>query len=132
LSPAECIASLDRAIAEDGEDIVIRRVTGTGSNTSNADVTVRAKVMPFRPIETIGTIQQSDSNVIFSPSEILRAQWPGAQLVPPAAPSFLPDPRIPKANTDKAIIQGKVRNITFVKPIYVDGMWARCEMTVAG
>lgn len=122
------IARLDRSLAKNGEWITLRRVVGT-TNSINIDVKCRAFVRAFRPEELIGTISQTDSQVILSPTQIDEAQWPGGQ--PVSSSAFVPDPRIPKIN-DKCLIQGRVRNITFSKPILVDGELARIELTVAG
>lgn len=123
------IEDLDADLAAAGEDIVIRRLVGTGSNPINVDVRVRAVVRAFRPEELVGTISQTDSMVILSPTEITEAQWPGGQPIG-SAPATV-DPRIPKIG-DKAIIQGKPRKISFVKPFIEGGELVRIELTVAG
>ena len=126
---SDYVASLDEALAYAGEDIILRRIVGTGNATVVVDVTVRASVRAFRPDELVGTIVQSDSQVIISPTQIIAAQWPGGQPVSGAIHQA--DPRVPKIG-DKAIIQGRIRNITFVKPILVAGELVRIELTVAG
>lgn len=123
------VAALDEALREAGEDIILRRVVGTGASAVNVDVTVRASVRAFAPDELVGTISQSDSMVIISPTQIVAAQWPGGQPVSGAIHQA--DPRVPKIG-DKAIIQGRIRNIAFVKPIVVAGELVRIELTVAG
>jgi hypothetical protein len=108
-------AALDRALARAGEPIVLRRVVGTNPQTW-FDVTCQASVRGYRPEQLIGGITQTDSFVILSPTQILDAQWAGG---------------IPKVN-DKAIVQGRVRNVEFVAPIYVGGELVRIEMRVRG
>lgn len=126
---SDYVASLDEALAYAGEDVILRRTVGAGAAAVNVDVLVRASVRAFRPDELVGTISQSDSMVIISPTQIATAQWPGGQPVSGAIHQA--DPRVPKIG-DKAIIQGRIRNITFVKPILVAGELVRVEMTVAG
>lgn len=128
MSPQEAIAALDRALSEAGEYIVLRRMVGTGQNIANVDATVRAFVRSVKPEEIVGTISQGDLNVILSPTDIDAAQWPGGL---PDVPGLKPDARIPRIN-DKAVIQGKVRNISFAKPIVMDGDLVRIELTVSG
>lgn len=126
---SDYITALDDALATTGEDIVLRHTVGTGAAAVNVDVLVRASVRAFAPDELVGTISQSDSMVIMSPTQIIAAQWPGGQPVSTAIHQA--DPRVPKIG-DKAIIQGRIRNVTFVKPIVVSGELVRIEMTVAG
>jgi hypothetical protein len=123
------VSALDRALARAGEDIIIRRVVGTLPNTVNIDVNVRALVRSYSPEELVGGITQTDSLVIISPSEIDRAQWPGGQAATMAP--FNPDTRLPKKG-DKAIIQGRLRNIEVVDPFLVQGELVRIEMRVLG
>lgn len=119
------IAALDRALARAGELIVLRRMTGTTPQTW-FDVKCRALVRGYKPEELIGSITQTDSLVILSPTEIDRAQWPGG-----VAPTTTTDPRIPKKG-DKAVIRGATRNVEAVGPIYVRGELVRIEMRVIG
>lgn len=123
------VRALDDALRDVGEDVVIRRMVGTGNAAAYVDVAVRAVVRAFAPNELVGTISQTDSLVILSPTQITEAQWPGG--LPVSASPYVPDPRVPRIN-DRAIIQGKVRTISFVKPILEDGELVRIELTVAG
>lgn len=126
---SDYVAALDGALADAGEDIILRRTVGTGAAAANVDVTVRASVRAFAPDELVGAILQSDSMAIISPTQIIAAQWPGGQ--PTSAAIHRADPRVPKVG-DKAIIQGRIRNVTFVEPILVAGELVRIELTVAG
>ncbi|MER9056425.1 hypothetical protein [Mesorhizobium sp. M0910] len=123
------VAALDAALARAGEDITLRRKAGTGANQVNIDVTCRAAVRGVSANEIVGTVTQTSSKVILSPTQILAAQWPGG--LPVSTVTERTDPRIPRAN-DFAVIKGKQRQILFVSPIFVGGEWARCEMTVEG
>lgn len=92
---------------------MLRRIVGTHPQTW-FDVTCQASVRGYPLEQLIGGITQTDSFVILSPTQI--AQWVGG---------------VPRVN-DKAIIQGRVRNVQFVNPIYVGGELVRIEMRVLG
>lgn len=130
LSPARLIADLDAALSRRGEDVVIRRSVGTGASIVNTDVNVRGRVMPVAPNELVGTVSQTDLKVILSPTQIDAAQWPGG--VPYSTSRYQVDPRVPKIG-DKAILQGKPRDIKFAKPITDGGgTLVRIELIVTG
>lgn len=123
------IADLDRALAQDGEDIILRRVVGTTNQAFN-DVTCRAFVRGYAANELVGGITQQDSKVILSPTQINRVQWPGGQ-----PPSVTDDPRIPsKTRGDKCKIVnvGKWRNVETGAGIYISDTLVRIEMRVLG
>jgi hypothetical protein len=128
ITPEELIADLDGSLGRRGENIILRRRDATDSPAVNIDVTVRARVMAFAPNELVGTISQTDSRVILSPTQIIAAGWPTGGS---ASVGYEPDTRLPKTG-DKAIIQGRPRTISFVKPIYDGGTLVRIELTVAG
>jgi hypothetical protein len=95
------IAELDKSLAEDGEDIILRRVVGSSPTTQQfIDVTCRAFVRGYAAEDLIASITQRQRRVILSPTQINRAQWPGGQAL-----SVVNDPRIPSKNRgDKCII----------------------------
>jgi hypothetical protein len=127
------LAALDEALEIAGEDVIIRRIYGQAPRTNNVDVTVRAAVRTFQPSELLGGIAQTDSKVIVSPTDITAAQWPGGEMPSPT----VADPTIPKI-TDRIVIQGRVRTIAVVQPIYMEdestGLreLVRIEMRVLG
>lgn len=120
MSAAEEIASLDAALAEDGEDVILRRVTSGVNN----DITVRAFVRGVSPEQLAAGVKQDNSNVIVSPSEIIEFGWPGTV-------SDVSDVRVPTTN-DKMVIAGRPRQIEFVAPIYVGGELVRMDIRVIG
>lgn len=130
MSAAQEIADLDRALALDGEDIVLRRVKGTTLATQqNVDVTCRAFVRGFAPNELVGAITQQDSRVVLSPTQIDAADWPADE----ADSTSLIDPRIPRKNRgDKCIIQGRLCSVEAAKGIWIDDTLIRIDMTVRG
>ena len=90
------------ALERKGEDVTIRRIYGQSPRTNFVDVTVRAAVRTYQPVELVGGINQTDSKVIVSPVDILNSGWPGGELPGPT----VADPRLPRI-TDRIIIQGR-------------------------
>lgn len=123
LSPERIIADLDAALLASGEDVVLRRKAPAG----NADVGCRARVRGVNAQRVVGTITQNDLSVVISPSEITANGWPGAD---PPSPGAV-DPRLPRAN-DFMVVKGRERQVKFSDPIYVAGIWVRCNLVVAG
>lgn len=122
------LAALDRALARKGEIIILRRNFGTTPSTT-VDVELRAFVRGYAPQELVGGISQTDSLIVTSPTEITRAQWPGGQT--PTSGLFVSDPRLPKKN-DRVIVQGRLRNVETVGPIFIGDELVRIEMRVLG
>jgi hypothetical protein len=104
MSAAETIARLDAALARTGEDIVVKR----GAST----VACRASVRGLRPEEVVGTATLADLSVVISPTGF------GSY-------------GLPRVN-DKCVVKSKERQVKFVDPIYVAGVWVRCNLVVAG
>lgn len=129
---SDLISALDNALAGvGGEDFILRRVIGSGSNVTNIDVKCRGRIDGMSVTEIAAGMKATDLNVIFSPTQINNAQWPGGTI--PIPPPFNVDPRIPRENgADKAIIRGKLCQISFVKPFQPGGELSRIEMRVAG
>jgi hypothetical protein len=127
MSPEFVIGKLDDALAKAGEDIVLRRIYGQAPRTNYVDVTVRATVRSFSPEELVGGINQTDSKVIISPTDIANAGWPGGEI----ESTTVVNPSLPRIN-DFAIINGRKRAIQVVDPIYVQDELVRVEMRVLG
>lgn len=125
MTPEAAIASLDKQLAEHGEDCTLRRKDG--NPLTDKDVTVRASVRGLRGDEIVGTATQVFSKAVISMTQILAAEWPAGHVVAPAAV----DPRIPRPN-DFLIVKGKVRQIMFADPIAINGVVVRVNLTVAG
>lgn len=124
MTPASALASLDRQLASHGEDVVLQRVTGS-NNQVTFSVTVRAMVRAISAEELAAGIAQTDSVVILSPTQIAAAQWPG-----PSAPP-VGDARLPRKG-DRVVVQGRLRNVDLVKPIYLGSALVRIELRVLG
>lgn len=73
------IAALDRALARDGETVLLRRRIGTGS--TYVEITLNARLDGYRSESLIGAVKQTHSAFVFSPTEINAAvaagTWPG-------------------------------------------------------
>lgn len=73
MSPDECIAGLDAAVADDGEDVVLQRPAApTTPDVFSIIAPCRANVTYFPGITGIG-----QSTVIMSPTGLIAAGWPG-------------------------------------------------------
>jgi hypothetical protein len=110
------IADLDEAVAEAGQDITLRRVTGT-SQQASFEVKIRAAVRGYRPNEIVNGsgIIQGDRKVIMSPTEMLDRKWPW-----------------PPKNGDKAVINGSTVAVQSVNQVVVGGELVRIELQVRG
>lgn len=112
MTPASCIAALDRALAANGEDIVLRRMTHVGTISTPSDRPgIRAHVRGYRPDELVGNIAQGDRQVILSPSGL------GGDL--------------PKQG-DSVVLDGRGCRIEAAAMIRVGGVVVRIELQVKG
>jgi hypothetical protein len=125
MSALSHISALDRGLAARGEDVVLRRIGGSGATATSVDVTCRAVVRGYRPEELVGGIAQGDSQVILSPSEIRSSGWPDPDGSPSGSASL---PR----KGDKLIVQGRMRTIEAAAPIQVAGELVRIDLQVRG
>lgn len=72
----EQLKAMYRRQVENGEVVVVRRVTGSGVNRPFFDAPARAKVADYRIEELAGTIAQGDRKVILLAEDLGAAQWP--------------------------------------------------------
>lgn len=121
-------SDLDQFLAADGQDVILRRITGT-TNQIVVDCPCRAFVRGYQPKELAGGIIQGDTHVILSATDINRAQWPGGEAV--TNPPGINDPRVPRTG-DRIIIEGRARGVIFADPVYVDGELHRINVQVRG
>jgi hypothetical protein len=128
-TPSGAIARLDAALAQHGEDIILRRTVRRSGVDVVVDVACRAFVRAVSAQEIVGSIKATDVNVVISPTEILAAGWPGQDDVTPAGLNA--DQHHPRI-TDTAIVQGKPRQVRLSKPILMGGTWVRCDMVAGG
>ena len=124
------ISELDKSLAEDGEDIILRRVVGS-TNQVFVDVKCRAFVRGYEAKDLIAGLIQRQRKVIISPTQINRAQWPGGQ--PISTVQFESDPRIPNKNRgDKCIIAGGTCAVETGAGIQIGETLIRIDMRVLG
>lgn len=134
--PHPAIAALDNALGAvgssdgAGEDMILRRPVGTGTNQRYATVTVRARVTAITDKEISAGISQADLNFIMSPTQINEKQWPGG--VPVQIGQFAQDPRIPVAQKDQVICRGRMRTIAFADPVFVGNELVRINGRMTG
>lgn len=113
MTPAQAIAALDRQIARHGQAVSLRK-NGAAADGS-ADATVRAFVRGYRPEELAGGVQQTDSQVVLSPSALAGTVFAaGAKRL------------------DKILIDGRLRNIEGANPVRINGVIVRHELWVRG
>lgn len=73
-----------------GEEILMRRYTGTGSNRPRFDVAVAARVVDYMPNELVGDIKQGDRRLIVLAEDLVARQYP-----------------MPVKRTDRVVVRGK-------------------------
>lgn len=129
---SDLISALDNALASYGEDVILRRVIGTGVNVSNIDVKCRARVDAASVQEVVAGIPATDLNIIMSPTQINDAQWPGGSV--PQIPPFNVDQRVPRVNgPDKVLLRGAApRTVAFSDPKFINGELVRINLRVTG
>lgn len=129
---SDLIAALDNALAGHGEDVILRRVVGTGANIANIDVVCRARVDAASTEQIVAGILATDLNIIMSPTQINNAQWPGGSV--PQIPPFNVDQRVPRINgPDKVLLRGAApRTVTFCDPKFINGELVRINLRVTG
>jgi hypothetical protein len=106
-TPAGMISRLDASLAKHGQDVTLRK-----TNSTDGQVTVRARVRFYKPDEIAGIIQQGDSKVILSPTGL------GEFGVPP--------------QNGFVVVNGSPRRIILPNPMYVDATLVRIELQVRG
>lgn len=124
MTPARTIATLDRMLTASGEEITLRR----GTVAPFTDLAVRASVRHYDGQELTGGIVAGDAKVVISPTGLDATAWVNAAGAA-GTPPFNPDRRIPRVG-DRAIIAGRNRRIEFSKPVLVDGVLVRVDLTV--
>ena len=129
MTPAQNIASRDRNLARNGEDVILTRNTiGPNSVQIPVSVKVRAKVSGYQPQELIAGsgIVQGDVKIIISPTQIDAAQWPGTVPTNPKG-----DPRIPIAG-DTFMVAGRTLTVKAAIPRRIDDVLVRMECQARG
>lgn len=86
-----------RRLIVSGEEIKLRRYTGTGASRTFAEYSLRAKVADYMPHELVGSIQQGDRNIIALAEDVFASQFP-----------------VPITNADEVVVRGKPMRIKSV------------------
>lgn len=123
MTPAEMISSLDRALAQYGEDVTLRRSTWVEGVATHMDAGIRAKVTGYLPDELVGGIVQGDRKVILSPTGIAAEAWPAADATV--------DERMPQVG-DVVISAGRAYRVMAPNPLRAGGEVVRIELQVRG
>lgn len=128
---SDLVAALDNALAQYGEDIILRRIVGSGANATNIDVACKARVDVVTTQEALAGVPATDLNVIFTPTQINNEQWPGGGI--PLVAPYDVDQRIPRVGgSDNMIVRHMLRRITFVDAKVINGELVRINARVAG
>jgi hypothetical protein len=115
------VDALNRALKRSGQTVILRRTNGTTSPTY-VDVTLQAVVRGYQPQELVAGISQEDALVIFGPTEITNAGWPGTGT-----------DMVPSENLkDLIIINGVKRKVASANGIFVQNVLVRIEARVLG
>ena len=114
MTPEQVIAALDRQLAKHGEPVTVIHFTALSGNPrpSVKAENIKAFVRPVKAEELAGSIDQTASNVVLSPTDV------GALL--------------PLKKGDKIVIQERERNIELPKPILLNGVVVRINLVVLG
>lgn len=101
-------------INEIGEDIIVRRFTGSGNPRPKTDITTRARIVGYQPAQLIGPIVSGDRKVIALVDSL--------------------EALLPITTTDKLVIRGKEVVIKAVddNTRRVGGVLIALEMQVGG
>lgn len=127
---SDLIDALDGALSKIGENMILRRPFGMGSNVQFVSVTCRARISAVTETQIAAGITQTELNFVISPTQINNAQWPGGHVE--QLPPFDIDQRVPRASVDQVIARGKVRKVTFVDPAFVNGELVRINGRIEG
>lgn len=97
MTPEQLKADYRMMLDNTGEDIIVRRYTGTGTNRPKIDVPVRARVTGFAPRELTGTIQQGDRFIVLLAEDV----------TVPTTDSPPQTLTLPLSASDKVVVRGK-------------------------
>jgi hypothetical protein len=107
-----------------GEDIVVRRYTGTGTNRPKIDVHCSARVVGYAPSELTGVIQQGDRFIILMADDVT---VPNTDSPPQSL-------TLPLLSSDKVVVRGKELQIISADDSSrrVDGVLVAIEIQARG
>ena len=97
MTPQTARATYRRMLNSVGENITMRRYTGTGASRPHTDATVVARVTDYMPEQLVGAVQQGDRNLIVLAEDLAASGWP-----------------VPPLKNDKVVVRGKELNVEAV------------------
>lgn len=118
------LASYRSTLQQVGEDIIVRRYTGTGTDRPKIDVTCRARVVGYDARELTGTIQQGDRHIILLAEDV---SVPTTDSPPQSI-------TLPLKTSDKVVVRGKELQIIAADDSTrrVDGVLIAIEIQARG
>jgi|GEM_PF-1645282 len=128
------LAQLNRRLKRRGEDVWLERLSGTGVNRPASRAKVPAIVRSLTREQLIGSITQQNIFIIISPTHLLDdKQWPGGIAVTTPSNTIIApsDKRLP-TTSDSIWVQGRLRAITNMKPVFDRGECIRIEISCLG
>ncbi len=109
------IADLDDEIARNGQDIILRRVV---ANAPAIEKPFRAFVRGYRPAELVGGINQGETDITMSPTNL------------PVEFADADNTRLRR--DDKITFDGRTRTVIAIEPVRVGPVLVRMNVTVIG
>ncbi|MCE4223403.1 hypothetical protein HCU64_06535 [Methylobacterium sp. C25] len=106
------MSKLDRQVARKGQTIQLRKAA---AKDGSQDKGLRAFVRGYKPDELAGGVQQGDSTVIVSPTELAKSGFAG-----------------PIVRLDRVVVAGRVRSIEVANPVMLNDQVVRIELWVRG
>jgi hypothetical protein len=121
MTPQDMIDALDAGLADTGEQVRLLRMARSPQTGIVAEVTIHTMIRGYSPIEVAAGsgISQQDQKMIFSPTPIRAAGWPGTAN---------PIPR----EGDRVVSTRGVLTIQAAAGIYVKNVLVRIEAQVRG
>ena len=118
------LASYRRMLDEVGEDVIVRRYTGSGTDRPKIDVTCSGRVVGYSPDELTGVIQQGDRHIILL----------AADVTAPTTDSPPQSLTLPIKSSDKIVVRGRELQIISADDSTrrVDGVLIAIEIQARG
>jgi hypothetical protein len=113
MTPVQAIAMLDRQIARHGQTVKLVRLV---PNQPAVEATVRAFVRGYKPEELANGVQQGDSLVTLSPTQLKGTPF---------------EADLPVTN-NKIEVSGRRRNVQFADPVEMLNVLVRLNLQVRG
>jgi hypothetical protein len=112
MTAQDAIDALDRQLAQVGTPIMIRRAAGTVIERPHV-----AFPRGYKPNELVGGLQQGDTLLVISPTDMPREFASEADMI---------------RRGDKIRLTGRIRNVEFVEPVLIGETLVRLNVTVRG